>query len=96
MRVVTSQELEEAYGLSAEELDALEQDVTDGVLHGEPRGDVIMGRPPLFDEPMRQVSFKEPQSKVAAIDRRAQQLGMRRSDYLRRIIDDDLAAAGLA
>ena len=96
MKVMTAQEVEEAYGLSASELDALEKDATDGVLHGEPRGEVIVGRPPLFDERMRQVSFKEPESKIAAIDKRAAQLGMKRSDYLRRVVDDDLALAGMA
>jgi hypothetical protein len=45
---------------------------------------------------MRQVGFKEPESVVAAIDARAQQLGMKRSDYLRHLVDADLKAAGIA
>ena len=96
MKVMTAQEAEKRFGLSSEELDALEEDAANGILHGEPRGEVVIGRPPLFDERMRQVSFKEPESKVAAIDKRAAQLGMKRSDYLRRIVDDDLALAGMA
>lgn len=45
---------------------------------------------------MRQVGFKEPVRKIEVMDRRARQLGLRRSDYLRRLVDDDLRAAGLA
>ena len=55
-----------------------------------------MGRPLKFGQEMRQVGFKEPLSKVEAIDRRAAELGMRRSDYLRHLVDADLKLAGLA
>lgn len=44
----------------------------------------------------RQVGFKEPETMVAAIDERAASLGMKRSDYLRHLVDEDLKAAGLA
>lgn len=45
---------------------------------------------------MRQVGFKEPLRKVNAIDRRANQLGMKRSEYLRYLVDRDLEVAGIA
>ena len=45
---------------------------------------------------MKQVGFKEPLNKIAAIDARAAQLGMKRSDYLRHLVDEDLARAGVA
>lgn len=48
----------------------------------------------MFGEETRQVGFREPVSKIEAIDRRARQLGMGRSDYLRHLVDSDLAAAG--
>ncbi len=50
----------------------------------------------MFGEEMRQVGFKEPLSRVALIDARASQLGLKRSDYLRDLVEKDLAAAGLA
>lgn len=55
----------------------------------------MVGRPLKFGETMRQVGFKEPEGKIDAIDRRADQLGMRRSDYLRYLVDEDLRLAGL-
>lgn len=96
MAVMSAKEIEEKFGISAEQLDAWEKDASQGILHGEPRGEVIVGRPLLFGEAMRQVGFKEPIRKIEAIDRRAKQLGMKRSDYLRHLVDEDLAAAGIA
>jgi hypothetical protein len=96
MKVMTAAEIERAYGMSARELDQLSADAENGVLHGAPRGPVVVGRPLKFGEDMRQVGFKEPESVVAAIDARAQQLGMKRSDYLRHLVDADLKAAGIA
>ncbi len=66
------------------------------MLHGKP-GVVVTGpdRPLLFDEAMQQASFKEPSSRVQAMDRRAEQLGIRRSDYLRQLVENDLQCAGM-
>ena len=95
-KVLTSSEVEEKFGLTAEQLDCWEADAADGILHGEPEGKVERGRPLMFGEETRQVGFKEPLSTVEAIDKRAGQLGMRRSDYLRHLVAADLEAAGLA
>lgn len=95
MKVLASQELEERYGVSVAEIDALAQDAEKGVFHGEVR-ETLVGRPLMFGEQMKQVGFKEPLHKVQAIDVRAAQLGMRRSDYLRHLVDVDLRAAGIA
>lgn len=92
MKVMTAAEIEEKYGLEASELDTLARDAADGILHGEPRGDVVVGRPMKFGEEMRQVGFKEPLRKIDAIDRRAESLGLSRSDYIRSLIDRDLAS----
>ena len=83
------------YGVTSEQLDVWEKDASRGVLRGKPRGEVMVGRPLKFGETMRQVGFKEPEGKIDAIDRRADQLGMRRSDYLRYLVDEDLRLAGL-
>lgn len=95
MKVLTAKEVEEKYGLTEEDLDRMEADVMNGIFHGEPRGPVIMGRPLMFGEQMKQVGFKEPLRIVDAIDKRAAQLDMKRSDYLRSLVDADLASAGL-
>lgn len=93
MRVMTSSEVEEVFGITSNQLDDWERDAATGILHGAPRGDVVTGRPLMFGEETRQVGFREPVSKIEAIDRRASQLGMGRSDYLRHLVDSDLAAA---
>ena len=96
MTVMSAREIEERFGITADQLDAWEKDASEGILHGEPRGEVVVGRPLLFGEKTRQVGFKEPLGKIAAIDERCAQLGLRRSDYLRRLVDDDLRIAGIA
>lgn len=95
MTVMTTKEIEEKFGVTEEQLDAWEKDASEGVLHGEPRGEVLVGRPLMFGEPTRQVGFKEPLGKVKAIDQRANMLGMKRSDYLRSLVDADLELAGM-
>ena len=95
-RVMTSKEMEAEFSIPAEQLGQWADDAERGVYHGEPRGEVVRGRPLLFGEETRQVGFKEPLGKVELIDRRAEQLGMKRSDYLRHLVDQDLKLAGIA
>ncbi len=98
MKVLTAKEVEEQFGLSEERLDQLEADATAGIFHGEPVGPVIYGpgRPLMFDEEMKQVGFKEPPRVIALIDARAAELGMKRSEYLRHLVAEDLKQAGIA
>ena len=95
-RVMTSGEIEAEFGLPAEQLEQWSADAERGIYHGEPRGEVVRGRPLMFGEETRQVGFKEPLHKVELIDRRARELGMKRSDYLRHLVDEDLKLAGIA
>jgi len=74
----------------------LARNIQKGIYHGGERGKVVRGRPLMFGEETRQVGFKEPLGKVKAIDKRAKQLGMKRSDYLRHLVDEDLKLAGIA
>ena len=92
MKRISAEELEGRFGVTAEELDALERDASHGILHGTAVGEVVMGRPRKFGEETRQIGFREPVTKISAIERRAAQLGMGRSDYLRHLVDQDLAA----
>ena len=98
MTVLTAKEVEEQFGYTSEQLDKMEADATAGIFHGEPSGPVIYGpgRPLMFDEEMKQVGFKEPVNKILLIDIRAAQLGMKRSEYLRHLVDEDLKLAGIA
>ena len=92
-----AKELEELFDITAEEIADIDADACKGVLHGRAAKTATgPGRPPLYNEPMRQVAFKEPDHRVQAIDRRAAQLGMGRSEYLRQLVENDLACAGMA
>lgn len=52
-----------------------------------------VGRPTIFGEAMKPVTFKETPTVIAAIDDRASALGISRSDYLRTLVAKDLASA---
>ena len=60
---------------------------------GETRVIYRRGRPPLLDEELQSVTFKDARSQVAAMDARAESLGMSRSSYLRFLVARDLATA---
>ena len=45
---------------------------------------------------MRLVGFKETEQKIERMDERADSLGMKRSDYLRWLVDKDLASVDVA
>lgn len=90
---MSSEEILEKFGLTEAELDELEREATMGIFRGKPYKTVYSGRPLMFGEKMRQVGFKEPETTIAAIDARAKQLGMKRSDYLRHLVAQDLALA---
>lgn len=92
----TQQELEQLFEITPERIAEIDADASQGILQGDAGKTVTgPGRPLLFDEVMTQVTFKEPQAHVQAMDARAQQLGMRRSDYLRQLVENDLKCAGV-
>ena len=88
----TAKELEEMFDISAERIEELDEMLVRGELPGEP----VYGRPLKFGEPLQVVTFKDTEQHVSAMDRRASDLGLKRSDYLRWLISQDLAAAGFA
>ena len=55
-----------------------------GSLTGQWSGEVVVGRPPLADEPLDVISFKVPHSAALAIKRAAEQEGESRSAFLRK------------
>ena len=54
---------------------------------------IAQGRPLKFNEELQSVTFKVPVRKLAAIDQRAAERGISRSDYLRNLLDRDIVAS---
>lgn len=92
----TDKEIEEMFGLTREDIEELAAPWEAGEIPGVPVGEVIVGRPLKFGEHLKLVGFKETEQKIERMDKRADSLGMKRSDYLRWLVDRDLAAAGVA
>ena len=90
MTKMTVEKLEEVFGVTSKQLEEWEQAFARGDLPGEAVGEIISGRPLKFGEPLQFVGFKDTPRKVRAMDERAVQLGMSRSDYLRSLVSRDL------
>ena len=86
-------EINKKFGVTEEQLDEWAEACERGEYPGEPTGEVIIGRPLMFGEEMKPITFKETESKIVRINERAAELDMSRSDYLRYLVDQDLAAA---
>ena len=88
--------LEKTFDVTAEQIAEWDEMVVRGDIPGVPVGEVVVGRPLKFGEHLKLVGFKETELKIEQMDERANSLGMRRSDYLRWLVDRDLATAGVA
>ena len=86
----TAEELEKLFGVTAGEIKKLAAPWEADEVAGVPVGKIIVGRPLKFGEELRPIGFKETKLKIDAIDERASFLGMKRSDYLRWVVDKDL------
>lgn len=96
LKSMSQEELEDYFGVTCEQIEEWDDMLVRGEIPGEPVGDVIVGRPLKFGEALKVVGFKDTEGKIEAMDKRADSLGMKRSDYLRWLVDRDLAAAALA
>ena len=85
--------INELLGMTEEELDEVAASFEEGTWDRSEYGAPGLGRPALFGEAMKPVTFKETPSVIAAIDERAASLGSSRSDYLRSLVAKDLALA---
>lgn len=86
------EEINKKFDVTEEQLDEWAEACERGEYPGEPTGEIVVGRPLLFGEEMKPVTFKATASKIAAINARAAELDMSRSDYLRFLVDKDLAS----
>lgn len=59
------------------------------------QSDGSAGRPLKFGEELKLVGFKLPERTIQLIDKRAASLGMKRSDYLRWLVNKDLEESGM-
>ena len=84
-------QLEKKYGVTDCQIAKWSKAAERGEYPGVPQGEIIVGRPLLFGEELKPVTFKEPKTRIIAIDARAKSLNMSRSDYLRSLVDKDLA-----
>ena len=92
-----TKELEKMFNVKHEEIEKWDEEATHGVLPGVSSGKVVFGpgRPQMFGEDTKQIGFREPASKASKISARASSLGLRRSDYLRHLVDEDLRKVGM-
>ena len=78
---MTDAEILEKFGVTKEQLDAWEEDATNGVFHGAPRK-IVVGRPKFADEPLRAITVTLPSSMVDSIDKRSEN----RSAFIRKAV----------
>ena len=80
-----------AFGVTDEQLDSLAADYESGDWKGRV-GPVVQGRPRLYEEEMRTISFRVPASRLRAIDAHAERNGKSLSVFLRQPIYDAILA----
>ena len=76
--------------------DEMMEEIADAFERGEWPGTesrIVKGRPLMLGEKLQSVTFKVPARKIEAIDRKAASIDVSRSDYLRSLVDKDLATA---
>ena len=87
------EEINELLNMSEEDLNKEASEYENGTWNENAFGKVQPGRPSLYDSAMETVSFKEDKAKIKEINIRAAKLNMSRSDYMRKLVDQDLAAS---
>lgn len=90
---MSREEVNRKFGVTEKQLDEWAEACERGEYPGKPTGEITVGRPLMFGEEMKPVTFKETETKIAAINARAAELDLSRSDYLRQLVDRDLANA---
>lgn len=90
--VADDETLRRKYGLTEADLHRLDRDAQQYEQGVFPPGKTVpIGRPPLSDEELVTVAFKIPKSKRDSMDASARHRGVTRSEFLRELIDQELA-----
>lgn len=84
-------ELNKKFGLSDGEMERRAAEYESGNWDVTQHGKIHVGRPTKFSEPMESITFREPASVIISIERRAEQKGFTKSEYIRELIRQDLA-----
>ncbi len=84
-------QLEAMFGISEEAIARRSEPYETG--DWKPGTTTPLGRPALYGSRMKSVTYRDTEDGVAAMDARAQSLGLSRSDYLRNLVRKDLATA---
>ena len=93
---MSPKEIEDYFGVTQEQIEEWDDMLVRGEIPGVSVGEVVVGRPLKFGEHLRRVGVKETEQKIERMDKRADSLGMKRSDYLRWLVDKDLASVDVA
>ena len=88
---ITREEMNREMGLTEEELDRMAAEYEAGNWEGE-TGEVVLGRPKLFDEDMETISFRLPLSRIHGIEVVSRRLGISKSEFMRQAIDAALVS----
>ncbi len=91
----SKKELEKLFEVSGEALEAMEAKAGEGLLPGEPVGEVLRGpgRPKLSNENTEVLSVKLPAGLKAQLAQRAAENDVPVSVYVRKVLTDSLAAS---
>ncbi|HIW77218.1 MULTISPECIES: toxin-antitoxin system antitoxin subunit [Gordonibacter] len=88
-----SNDVHNKFGITAEELDERAAEYESENWSHMEFGEIVKGRPKLYDEKMDTIVVKVPHSRVVAMKRVTSQQGGTRSDFVRRAIDNELIAS---
>jgi predicted DNA binding CopG/RHH family protein len=89
---MNNEELHKKFGVTAEQLDARAAEYESKSWAGMGFGEIIQGRPRVFNEELRTLTVKVPASRIVAIQNAARKSGMSLSEFLRQAIDNELIA----
>ena len=89
---LTNGEIRERFGVTGAQLDEWAAEYESGDWSGMRFGAPAPGRPRMYGEPMETITVKVPRSRIAALRRAAERLGISRSELVRQAIDRELVA----
>ena len=89
--MVTDEQLIEEYGIGAAQVQAMNERAAAYESGEWPSGKTRIGRPRTLGGETVNITFRDSAAVRRAIDEKAKRLGVSRSDYLRALVQSDLA-----